>query len=626
MEKSTKRLSLSAIKEADILSLNKLALEHLKTEEYESSLNYLEQSLLNLKTFKPSQSIDKLSAITYKNLGFFYKKVGKLQEGINWFLKALEIEKKIPNQFLNVAGTYLNICSIFSQLKIHEKALQSALKAIEILQNNYSAEVNIVTTLVIALHNAGVEHEHLFQFGDALECYESGLKLSKEHLGTKNNLTLALKRSLDEVSGQAIPLKNSSKWNKGTFLNTSLNYSLLKDTKKWSLTPKAEKSSLLRNFSQDKSNKRYVIERKSKESQGKILKKVNTDIRNRTFSARCPKNSIKPDVYWNKNRLLNSTIDSKKSVSAKSSISSYSPSLKMAKLRTYILETPKVSIFDFPEEKPREKLKQHEVRSNKIDLINYKEQERTAVIMIQAWWRGVLTRLKFKEKLLMHKLKNAAALEAKAQFELSQIKIKMNDLKRNYDMREKNTHNDIETEKKILEPDYSKKIVKIAPQEVKFKSIEKKKIFESDISKDIEKEKPRERVSKEIEKKIIESDCEATEKKLLHQLKNNRVDEKKKPEGKCIVEAEKKIEDDSHGRKNEIMFQNILKIQSSFRSFLCKQKCKKMIISIKKIQASVRMFLIRRLYRKILSAIIFIQLFVRAKNQKINKTYKRLNN
>lgn len=153
---------------------NKLAMENFKCGNYDICLNYLNQALTNAKAIKESHVKHKLLATTYNNYGLLFKKVNRFPEAIQAMLNAIEIEKNLPNELINIAKTHLNICEILSALGDHERGLRHGLASLYMLRNNFVNDSNFVTTLVISYHNVGVEYEHLQQFKDAVECYTKG--------------------------------------------------------------------------------------------------------------------------------------------------------------------------------------------------------------------------------------------------------------------------------------------------------------------------------------------------------------------------------------------------------------------------------------------------------------------
>lgn len=123
----------------------------------------------------------KMRAITFNNLGCFYRRRGKLHSSIQYLDKALRIEltvKKVDNP----AGTHLNMCAVLSQMGKHAAALEHALCALSLLEDAFDplSVAGIIgresiakppSMLAIASHNAGVEYEYMGKYEEATDNY-----------------------------------------------------------------------------------------------------------------------------------------------------------------------------------------------------------------------------------------------------------------------------------------------------------------------------------------------------------------------------------------------------------------------------------------------------------------------
>merc|ERR1719510_1751310 len=77
-----------------------------------------------------------LRAVTYNNMGCFYKSMSKLHTALQYLKKAQKIEEKSNGKCQNPAGTHLNLCALYSQMGKHLDALQHARRALELLETN----------------------------------------------------------------------------------------------------------------------------------------------------------------------------------------------------------------------------------------------------------------------------------------------------------------------------------------------------------------------------------------------------------------------------------------------------------------------------------------------------------
>lgn len=183
--------------ESGVLTLNKRAMEKLRSCEYQEAFRCLSEAENFLKSFAGNEQ---LWAITLNNLGCYYKRTGKLQEALSCLNQALDLERKSGKDLVNLSGTHLNISAIYSQLNVHESALSHAIKALKVLKTCQDRNANMWTTQIIAHHSAGLEYEFLFRVLEAMNMYKKGWELGKEKLGENHALTLSLKKNLMKIS------------------------------------------------------------------------------------------------------------------------------------------------------------------------------------------------------------------------------------------------------------------------------------------------------------------------------------------------------------------------------------------------------------------------------------------
>merc|ERR1719235_1799808 len=148
-----------------VLACNKDGMDSLRKGEHKAAfeqLKYAEAILIaNQKEDEPTS----LLAVTCNNLGCYYKKVGKLHAALSYLRKALKIEVSLHTDDVTVAGTHLNICAILSKLDKHDKAVQHALCALELISNRIATADSSVSpddysVLAIAYHNVAVERDY----------------------------------------------------------------------------------------------------------------------------------------------------------------------------------------------------------------------------------------------------------------------------------------------------------------------------------------------------------------------------------------------------------------------------------------------------------------------------------
>ncbi|CAG9324353.1 unnamed protein product [Blepharisma stoltei] len=408
----------SRLSEDEILHYNKIAMDYLREGDYDSSMNYLKQAFSSIKSLKDTLPRQKLLAITYNNLGCFFKRTGNHSEALNYLFKAVEMEKNLPNEFANIAGSHLNICAILSNEGEHERALRHALKSLYLLKNNYNSQPGLISTLIIAYHNVGAEYEYLMQFPDAADCYRRGWELSKDHLGLKNSLTMTLKKSFVELTEK---MKNNGDMKSESQSEKRAGKVKRRDPRSSVPPPKGEKLPVVQI--------------------GNAYQRAISHEGSRTFNS----TSLDETRGWknlkiqqNRHRshhedAINTGHTTRSSTSSQNSpnstINSQRRNIKIITQKqnlTVDLNT-KVSIF-----KPRnlsERVQRSErltpvmsSKKKKINLLMIKAQERTAAIMIQSWWRGVKARKKYAQIKIDNKLKEAEIKARKAVEEYEKLK------------------------------------------------------------------------------------------------------------------------------------------------------------------------------------------------------------
>ena len=195
--------------EAMILNCNRIAMEQLRGDQFDTALGLLKKAEDHLGQVREFPNHRKLEAITLNNLGCFYKRIHRPAVALHYLRRALEVESTPPADIPSLAGTHLNICAIRSGLGVHDKALEHARKAIRLLAGGPEDSPNTYTSLVIAYHNAGIEYEFLGKHPEAAECFSQGYALAKRRLGAVHPLTQNLKRATVQLALEQRSERNS---------------------------------------------------------------------------------------------------------------------------------------------------------------------------------------------------------------------------------------------------------------------------------------------------------------------------------------------------------------------------------------------------------------------------------
>lgn len=147
-----------------------------------------------------------LLAVTCNNLGCYYKKVGKLHGALSYLRRALKMEVDLDTDEVTLAGTHLNICAILSKLEKHDKAVQHATSALELIQQRVTSSGGADKTsqddysvLAIAYHNVAVERDFLQQYDQAAAAFKQGHQVAKRCLGEDHPLSVTLGKNCDAV-------------------------------------------------------------------------------------------------------------------------------------------------------------------------------------------------------------------------------------------------------------------------------------------------------------------------------------------------------------------------------------------------------------------------------------------
>lgn len=202
-----------------------------------------------------SERLPAVRAVTLNNLACYYRKRGKLRTALEYCRRALGIEAKLQ-QKVKSADTHLNMCTILSELKRHDKAITHANIALKLLllelfgefdqqqqrqqqQQQSSAPTtgghdSVATTtadaasssasiaadaavkaqlraslppdrvavLAIAYHNLAVQQEFLRRYDDALVSYDKARKVVQTHLGSTHPLSASLTESYKQAKAK----------------------------------------------------------------------------------------------------------------------------------------------------------------------------------------------------------------------------------------------------------------------------------------------------------------------------------------------------------------------------------------------------------------------------------------
>jgi len=142
-------------------------------------------------------------AITFNNLGTHYRRIGRLRPSLGCLRQALKFEAKLGEPEHH-ADTHINLCATLSALAQHSDAATHAAKAVKLLKSELEAyhqgEADHSAThmeqragvLAVAMHNHGVELEHLRLRDAAAKAYHQAAATAEMYFGPSHPTSQAL--------------------------------------------------------------------------------------------------------------------------------------------------------------------------------------------------------------------------------------------------------------------------------------------------------------------------------------------------------------------------------------------------------------------------------------------------
>ncbi|EEQ99681.1 hypothetical protein Pmar_PMAR010944 [Perkinsus marinus ATCC 50983] len=177
-----------------------------------------------------------LRAVTYNNLGCFYKTLGKLHTALGYLKKALLIEAReqlsatpaVAEAFaFNPSTTHTNMCALLSEMGDHQQAVVHAKAALMLLKQQRAVYLSKqplegMTDLsegeasaampagpkpliCTAFFNLGCEYEHLRKEGDAMEAYMRAYEFALDELGLDHSLVHQIQTCLKQLAQRRFP-------------------------------------------------------------------------------------------------------------------------------------------------------------------------------------------------------------------------------------------------------------------------------------------------------------------------------------------------------------------------------------------------------------------------------------
>ena len=125
-------------------------------------------------------SLHNLLTITLNNYGCYYKLVKKPRLALKHLEQSISVQKSGCNEAVGLAGTYLNISALHSDMGNHHLALKFTTDAIALIKQNEIDTEKSVITLAMAYNSTGVEYQMLNINDLALENFRLALITAKK--------------------------------------------------------------------------------------------------------------------------------------------------------------------------------------------------------------------------------------------------------------------------------------------------------------------------------------------------------------------------------------------------------------------------------------------------------------
>jgi tetratricopeptide (TPR) repeat protein len=177
--------------ESIVRTCNKQAMDSLCSNNYSECYRLLKKAEEIIRSPNyPTNS--KLSAVTWNNLGCYYKRINSFDLALNYLTKALETDAESDN--LTLAGTHLNILTVLSQQQNHKQALYHGVQAIKLLKNS-----NKPQTLIVALQHAAEEYILLGDHDKAYSTLLNAVSIADDKFGKDSEFSALLQEKINAL-------------------------------------------------------------------------------------------------------------------------------------------------------------------------------------------------------------------------------------------------------------------------------------------------------------------------------------------------------------------------------------------------------------------------------------------
>ncbi|KAL4487886.1 hypothetical protein ABPG72_022746 [Tetrahymena utriculariae] len=179
------------------------------------------------KIFKQYQPLNRLRVLTFNNLSYIYRELGKFQETLKAVNYAISLEERLAEENYDncqkdIITSYLNKSAILSELNRHDKALQSVEKALSAIKRYESkakteqekAQINYLS--MVSYFNLANESEVLGLRNQCLDYYEQSAIYAKK----VNNITMI--NRINQILESIVEKNKNKKKNSQIIINQKL--------------------------------------------------------------------------------------------------------------------------------------------------------------------------------------------------------------------------------------------------------------------------------------------------------------------------------------------------------------------------------------------------------------------
>jgi tetratricopeptide (TPR) repeat protein len=191
-----------------VLTANRSALHSVQSLDFPKAWACLKAAENRLASKEAEHLPNRLQllALTYNNFSCYFKRKMKLPAAMQFLSQALMLETASTEAPTAIAATHLNISAVYSEMGVHQKALEHAEFGLDLMVRFGENETE-AANVVIAHYNVAAEMEHLGRRKECIETYSKGVEVALKRLGEDHPLTTKIKSALSIVLSKSKRLR-----------------------------------------------------------------------------------------------------------------------------------------------------------------------------------------------------------------------------------------------------------------------------------------------------------------------------------------------------------------------------------------------------------------------------------